>query len=49
MSTIPAEYNRDTLSAKFKGIFCQISASLLDVLATTRELWWMNQEYVELR
>jgi hypothetical protein len=44
---IPAEYDRDTSAAKFKDI--SLPASLLDVSAATRELWWMNQGCLELR
>jgi hypothetical protein len=44
MLNIPMEYDSDTSSDKFKDISHQLSASLLDVSAVTRELWWMNQE-----
>jgi hypothetical protein len=40
----PVEYDRDTSSAKFKDISCQLPALLLDISAATRELWSMNQE-----
>jgi hypothetical protein len=43
MLKIPADYERDTSSAKFKDIFLQLYASLLGVFAT-RELWWKNEE-----
>jgi hypothetical protein len=49
MLKIPAEYERDTSSAKFKGISSQLRASLLGVCAETKELWWMNQEWLQLR
>jgi len=39
----------DTTSAKFKVIAHKHTASLLNVSAATRELWWMNQEWLELR
>jgi hypothetical protein len=42
----PAEYDRDTSSAKFKEISRQLPASLLDVSVTTTELWWMIQEWL---
>jgi hypothetical protein len=32
------------ISSKFKDISLQLPASLLDVSAATRELWWTNQE-----
>jgi hypothetical protein len=41
--------DRDTTSAKFKDISGQLPASLLDNSAEIRELWWMNQELLELR
>jgi hypothetical protein len=46
---IPAEYNRDSTTVKFKDIYRQIPASLLDVSAANWELWWMNQKWLELR
>jgi hypothetical protein len=39
---IPAEYDRDTTSAKFTDILHQLQALLLDVSAATGEHWWMN-------
>jgi hypothetical protein len=33
------------MSAKFKDISHQLSATLLDVSGATRERWSMNQEY----
>jgi len=40
----------DTSLAKLKDISCQLPALLLGVsAATSRELWWMNQEWLELR
>jgi hypothetical protein len=44
MLKIPAEYGRDTMSAKFKDISRQLSDSLPDVSAAAREHWWMNRE-----
>jgi hypothetical protein len=44
MLNIPAEYERDTASAKFKDISRQLPVLLLGVSAVTRELWWINQE-----
>jgi hypothetical protein len=44
MLKIPAEYERDTLSAKFKDISRQLPALLLGFSTEIRELWWMNQE-----
>jgi hypothetical protein len=51
MLKIPAEYERDISSAKFTAISCQVTRdSLLGVSAVlARELWWMNQELLELR
>jgi hypothetical protein len=49
MLKIPAEYNRDATSARFKEISRQLPASLLDVYAATREHWWLDQEWIELR
>jgi hypothetical protein len=49
MLKIPEEYDRDILSTKFKDISCQFSASLLGICAATRELWWINHEWLELR
>jgi hypothetical protein len=46
---IPAEYNSDNTSAKFKDISGQLPVSLLDISATAREQWWMNQELLQLR
>jgi hypothetical protein len=45
----PAEYDRDTSWSKFKDVFRQLYASLLDVSAATGEFWWMNQELLKLR
>jgi hypothetical protein len=44
MLKILAEYDRDITSAKFKDISRKLPASLPDISAATRELWWMNQE-----
>jgi hypothetical protein len=44
MLKVPAEYDRDTLSAKLKDIYRQLTASLLGVNAANRQLWWINQE-----
>jgi hypothetical protein len=44
MLKTPAEYDRDTSSVKFADISHQFAATLLDVSAATRELWWINQE-----
>jgi hypothetical protein len=41
---IPAKYDRDTTSAKFKDIFCKLPSLLLDVSVSTREYWWMKQK-----
>jgi hypothetical protein len=49
MLKIPAEHNRDISSAKFKDISRELPVSLLGVSATTRELWWIHQEWLELR
>jgi hypothetical protein len=49
MLKIPAEYDRDITVDKFKNISLQFSASLLSASAVTRQLWWMNQEWLELR
>jgi hypothetical protein len=38
MLKIPAEYERDTSSVKFKDIYWQLPASLLDVSTETRAL-----------
>jgi hypothetical protein len=49
MLKIPAEYDRDNTSAKFKDSSRQLPASLLGVSAATRALWWTTQERLELR
>jgi hypothetical protein len=41
---IPAKYDRNASSAKFKDVSRQLSSSLLGVSAATRELWWMKEE-----
>jgi hypothetical protein len=48
MLKIPAEYDRDTSSPKFKDISLQLCFSVLSVSAETRELWVMNQGLLEL-
>jgi hypothetical protein len=48
MLKVPSEYDRNTFS-KFKDVSCQLPALLLDVSAETRELWWIYQEWLELR
>jgi hypothetical protein len=49
MLKIPVEYDSDTLLAKLKGISCQLPALLPDVSVAIRELWWLNQEWLELK
>jgi hypothetical protein len=44
MAKIPAEYYRDTTSAKFKNLSHKLPASLLGVTAAIRELWCTSQE-----
>jgi hypothetical protein len=44
MLKIPAEYDKDTVLAKFEEISCQLPVLLLDVSAATGEHWWMSQE-----
>jgi hypothetical protein len=51
MLKIPMEYNR-FLPAKLMDICCQSSSQLcywMSLLVSARELWWMNQEWLELR
>jgi hypothetical protein len=49
MLKIIPEHNRDTTWAKSKDISRQLLASLLGISAATREVWWMNEELLELR
>jgi hypothetical protein len=44
MLKIPLEYDRDTTSAKFKEISCELPDLLLNDSAATTEHCWMNQE-----
>jgi hypothetical protein len=47
MLKIPAQYDRDTTSAKLNGFCSQFPASLLGAL--TREIWLINQKLLEFR
>jgi hypothetical protein len=48
----PAEYEKDTLSAKFTAIFRQVSTALIyqvSLLVTARDLRWINRERLQLK
>jgi hypothetical protein len=47
MLKIPVEYDRDTSSATFKDISRQLQDLLLGVSVAAKELWWMNQEWLD--
>jgi hypothetical protein len=51
MLKIPTEYEGDSASVKFNSISRQVSACFCTwcLLIANIELWWMNQEWLELR
>jgi hypothetical protein len=51
MVKIPTDYDRDTSPAKFTDISRQVTPCFATrcVLVFARELWWMNQEWLDLR
>jgi hypothetical protein len=49
MLKILARYEKETPSAEFKDISRQLPTLLVGVSAESRQLWWLNQDLLELR